>query len=120
MRYILLVALNLPAILMALVDIVTKYKLKKVSKRRFRHQIILWTIILVVLLSSFPVYNLLMGRPTLDSQELSFFDIAEITAIVYLIYVINNQRQKIERNEKMTRDLHQELSIKLSSNDGKS
>ena len=114
MRYLILVLLNMPIILLALFNIVTQYKLKKVSKQRFQHQVFLWSIILVVLVFSFPLYNHVVGNPPLDSAELSLFDIAQTTAIVALFYVINSQRRRIERTEKTLRDLHQEISIKLS------
>ncbi len=114
MRYLILVILNTPVILLALVHIVMQYKLKKVSVNRFRHQILLWLAILTVLISSFPAYNYLTGKQIFDSGELSLFDIFQTTAIIFLFYVINNQRQKIEQNEKNLRDLHQEISIRLS------
>lgn len=115
MRYVILVLLNIPIIMLALVNIITQYKLRRVSPNRFRHQIILWLIVLVVLLGSFPLYNYLVGRPPLDSTELSSFDIIQTTAIVFLFYALHNQRQKSEQNERRLRDLHQELSIKLST-----
>lgn len=114
MRYTLLVILNLPIILLALINIITQYKLKRVSRRRFYQQVILWLILLIVLIGSFPIYNHLSGRPPLDSSDLSTFDIVQTTAIVILIYVTNNQRQRVEANERRLRDLHQELSIILS------
>ena len=114
MRYIILVLLNLPLISLALVNIVTQYKMGKIAKDRFRRQIILWTVLLIVLVSSFPVYNYAMGNPILDSTELSIFDIVQTTAIVLLLFITNDQRRKLEQNERRTRELHQELSIKLS------
>jgi len=114
MRYILLVLLNLPIILLALFNIITQYKLKKISLKRLQHQFVLWLVILIVLVCSFPVYNLLSGNPIFDSSQFSLFDIFQTTAIVVIIYVLNRQRQKIELNEITIRDLHQELSIKLS------
>lgn len=120
MRYILLVLLNLPVILLATTNLITKYKIKRIPKQKFKKQIILWIVILLVLLLSFPLYNTLLGRPALASNDLSAFDIVETTVIIFLIYTINNQRQKIEWNERQLRDLHQELSIKLSGTDGKS
>jgi len=116
MRYLILVLLNAPIIGLALLNIITQYKMKKASKARFRHQIILWGLILVALLCSFPFYNYLSDKPLLDSSELSLFDITETTAIIALIYIINSQRRRIERTEKIVRDLHQEISIKLSRN----
>jgi hypothetical protein len=114
MRYLILVLLNIPIILLALVNILTQYKMQKITGGRFRHQIALWVVILIVLVSSFPIYNHLSGKHILDSSELSLFDIVQTTAIVYMIYILNNHRRKIEHNEKLIRDLHQELSIKLS------
>jgi|GEM_PF-145933 len=115
MRYIVLVLLNLPVILLALANFITRYKLAKIDKARFRRQIIMWLVILVVLVGSFPTYNILSGRAMLDSHELSLFDIVQTAAIILLFYIVNNQRQKAEQNERYIRDLHQELSITLSS-----
>ena len=114
MRYLLLLILNLPIILLALVNIVTQYKLRKVSRNRFRHQLLIWTVLLVLLIVSFPAYNLAVGRPLFDSTELSIFDILQTTAIIFLVYISNAQRHQIEQNERRLRDLHEELSITLS------
>ena len=116
MRYILLVLVNTPIILLALVNFITRYKLKKIQKKKFYQQIITWLILLLLLVASFPVYNLLVGKSILDSSELSLFDIAQTTAIIILLYIANNQRQKIDHNNKLLRDLHQEISIRLSRN----
>lgn len=116
MRYTILVLLNLPIVLLALINIVTQYKLHKISGARFRHQLVMWVVILIVLISSFPVYNTLAGKAPLDSHELSVFDIAQTTALVLLFYVINYQRQRLDQTERLVRDLHQEVSIRLSKN----
>lgn len=116
MRYVILLVLNIPVILLALINIVTQYKMKKISSRRFKRQLLLWIAILATIAGSFPVYNSLSGQPPLDSSELSVFDILQTTLLVGLIYVANYQRQKIEKNERLLRDLHQELSIILSRN----
>ena len=114
MRYVILILLILPIILLALVNIVTQYKLNKITKRRFRWQLAMWLFILVVLVFSFPTFNYINGNPILYSGSLSLFDIVQTTIIVAFIYILNKQRQKIENIEKTLRDLHQELSIKLS------
>jgi len=114
MRYLILVLLNMPVILLALLNIVTQFKLGKMSKQRLRHQLALWLVLFVVLVSSFPVYNLLVGHSLFDSHELSLFDIIQTTAIIFMIYILNRQRQKNEQTEKLARDLHQELSIRMS------
>lgn len=119
MRYIILVLLNAPIIFLALINFVTKYKLGRISKQRLQHQLFLWITLLIVLISSFPVYNILSGRAPLDAHELSLFDIIQTTAIIFMFYIINSQRQRAEQTERRLQDLHQELSIKLSANNGK-
>ena len=114
MRYAILVLLNIPIIALAFVNFITKYKMRKITKQRFKTQVLLWLSITVVLIGSFPIYNYLSGRAPLDSHELSLFDIIQTTAIILLFYVANSQRQKVEANERNLRDLHQELSIRLS------
>lgn len=114
MRYIILVLLNVPIISIAFLNLFTRYKLRRITLRRFRIQMLLWAILLFILILAFPLYNLSTGKPLLDSQELSLFDIVQTTAIIFLMYVVNNMRQKNEWNEKRIRDLHQEISIKLS------
>lgn len=115
MRYVILVLLNLPVIVLAITNFITRYKLAKIDKVKFQRQIIMWLVILVVLVGSFPVYNILSGKPVLDSHELSIFDIVQTAAIILLFYILNNQHQKVEKNERYIRDLHQELSIRLST-----
>lgn len=117
MRYLVLVLLNTPIVLLALLNIVTRYKMRKIAARRFHRQLLLWLVILTVLISSFPLYNYLHGRELLDSTDLSAFDIVETTVIIGMFYILNNMRQKSEETERRLRDLHQELSIKLSKND---
>lgn len=115
MRYILLIALNVPIILLALVNFVTQYKLKKIDRSKFIQQVFIWSLLLIILLGSFPVYNYSIGYPLFDSSNLDLFDIFQTTAIIYIIYTLNNHRRKNEQNERLIRDLHQELSIRLSN-----
>ena len=117
MRYIVLVLLNVPIILLALVNFITKYKLGRITKQRLHHQLFLWITLLVVLIASFPVYNIVTGKQPLEASGLSLFDIVQTTAIVLMFYIINSQRQRAEQNEHRLKDLHQELSIRLSLDD---
>ena len=98
MRYLILILLNVPIILAALINIITQYKLRKVSPARFRHQLIIWLVIMVSLMGSFPIYNISLGHPPLDSSELSLFDILQTTTIIFLFYIAYNQRQRIDQN----------------------
>jgi hypothetical protein len=117
MRYVVLLLLNVPIIMVALLNLITRYKLSRVTKERFYTQMSLWAILLVVFIASFPLYNYFSGKPILDSSELSLFDIVQTTAIIFLLYVVNTMRQKSEKTERTLRDLHQELSIRLSKDE---
>ncbi len=114
MRYVVLVLINLPIIFLAFLNLFIKYKLGRISKLKLYKQALVWVIILAALIGSFPVYNTIKGNAALDSSELSLFDIFQTTAIVLLMYVANDYRQKIDQSEKRLRDLHQQLSIKMS------
>lgn len=116
MRYLVLLVLNAPIIILAFINLLVHFKMHKISRRRFYQQLGIWFMISVVLICSYPVYNLLNDRPLLDASSLNAFDIIQTTAVIYLFYVVNDHRRKIERAEKAFRDLHQELSIKLGSN----
>lgn len=114
MRYFILILLNLPVIILAVANIVTQYKLNKISARKFRWTLVIWLVVFAIITASFPVYNLLSGRELFAASALSFFDIAEIVTIAWLFYIANRQRQKLRENEKMLRDLHKVLAIKLA------
>jgi len=114
MRYIILLLLCAPLILLALLNLVTIYKLGKISKQKFIGQITFWSILLIFLVGSFPLYNYINERPVLDSHELSLFDIAQTTVIIFMLYAFNTLRRKIDDTERRLRDLHQEISIILS------
>lgn len=113
-RYFWLLLLNTPVIALATIGIITQFKLKKISARRFRWQMSFWLIIAVVLIAAFPIYNYFTGQDLATANDLSWFDIVEITAIVFLFYIVNHQRQKISKVEQKIGHLHRELSIKLS------
>lgn len=113
MRYLILILLNAPIILLGLVNIITQYKLRKVSKTRFVQQLLLWGGALIVIVGAFPLYNIMNGRSPLDATDLSLFDIVEITSIVVLFSIVINQRQKTDQIEDRLRSLHRELSLLL-------
>lgn len=117
MRYLILILCNAPIIFFAVLNLVTDYKVNKYPRAKFIRQLILWLAILIVIIGAFPVYNLSANKPLLDSSELSLFDIVQTTAIVFLLYVVNGQRQQIDDDKKRLNDLHRELSIRLSRKD---
>lgn len=113
-RYLLLFLLNLPFILAALLSATTQYKLRRTSKQRFVAQLILWSVVLISLISAKPIYDWLFTNNLTQTEPLSLFDVVQITAIVIVYYIANRTRAKVETLERRVQDLHQELSIRLS------
>lgn len=113
-RYLLLLLLNLPFILLAILSAITRYKLKKTTKRRLIVQVGIWLLVLGGLASAEPIYNWLFQHKLTQTEPLSLFDVIQITAIVIVFYIANHSRSKIETLENRVQDLHQELSIRLS------
>ena len=114
-RYLLLLLLNLPFILAAIISAVTHYKLGRSSKRRMVAQLTMWIIVLAGLILAEPIYDWLFSNNLTATEPLSLFDVVQITAIVITFYVANRTRIRAENLEKRVQDLHQELSIRLSS-----
>ena len=115
-RYLLLFLLNLPFILAGILSAVTSYKIGKTSKQRFFTQMTIWLLLLTGLIVAEPLYNWLFTNNLTQTEPLSLFDVVQITAIIFVFYIANRSRLKIEVLERRVHDLHQELSIKLSSN----
>lgn len=113
-RYLLLLLLNLPFIIAAILGIVTQYKLGKASKKRLFFQVFMWLLILTGLVFVQPIYDWLFSNNLTQTEPLSLFDVVQITAIVIVFYIANRTRTKVETLERRVRDLHQELSIYLS------
>lgn len=113
-RYVLLFLLNLPFILMAILSAITRYKLKKSSKRRLFAQLALWLTVLAGLALTYPIYSFLSDHELTNTEPLSLFDVVQITAIVIVLYIANRTRARLDTVERRLQDLHQELSIRLS------
>lgn len=114
-RYFLLFILNLPIILLGVLGAITKYKLHRISKRQFLVQLFFWITVLISVIMIYPVYNYLSNNKLTNTEPLSLFDVAQITTIVFLLYALNRIRSKTETIERRLNDLHQEISIRLSS-----
>ena len=115
-RYFLLFLFNLPFIIAGIVNTITQFKLGRIKKSRFIILSIVWTIIFLGLLFAEPVYNWLFAAGLTASDSLSLFDVVQITAIVVIFYVVNRMRLKLEVVENRVKQLHQELSIRMSDN----
>jgi hypothetical protein len=113
-RYLLLLLLNLPFIMVAILSAITHYKLGKSSRRRLVLQLFLWVTILFGLAIAQPLYEWLYTNKLTQTEPLSLFDVIQVTAIVITFYIANRTRVVLEETERRLGDLHRELSIRLS------
>jgi hypothetical protein len=113
-RYFLLLLFTLPFIIAALLNNTTQYKLHAISRTRFIVRSLLWILVLIGVAFVEPIYSWLFANKLTQTESLSLFDVVQITGIVMLFYLVNRLRQKTEVLERRLRDLHQEISIKLS------
>lgn len=114
-RYLLLLIVTLPFILLALIGIITRFKMRRITKRRAVWQVALWIVLLFGLATAEPIYHWLFANNFTATDSLSLFDVVQIFFIVLLLYVVNGLSVRLESTEKRVNDLHQEVSIRLSS-----
>jgi hypothetical protein len=114
-RYLLLFILVLPFALAGLLTTITQYKLRRITHLRLIVQTLLWVFILTAIAIAEPTYNYLFHSNLTQSDSLSLFDVVQITGIIIVFYMANRLRAKVEVLERRMQDLHQELSIILST-----
>lgn len=116
-RYLLLVLLNLPLILLGILSAISRYKLNHIGKKRLAAQLLLWVFVFFGLTAANTIYTWLFSRNLTNTESLSLFDVIEITAIIFLYYIVSRNRAKLEALERRFRDLHTEISIITSVTD---
>ena len=116
-RYLLLVLLNLPLIILALTGALVSYKLGRISRSKFIFQIAIWGLIFAGLASAKFIYEFLFSNNLTQTEPLSLFDVIQITGIILVLFIANRTRIKLDSLERRVHDLHQELSIRLSDKD---
>ena len=113
-RYLILLILNTPLILAALLSALVDFKMRKLTRRKFSAQVLIWLIIFGGLAAAQPVYEFLFSNQLTKTEPLSLFDVIQISGIIVVLFIANRSRIKVERLERRVQDLHQEISIKLS------
>lgn len=115
-RYTILLLLNLPLIIAALLGALVDYKTGKLSRKKYILQTTIWLLILCGLASASYIYQFLFSNQLTETEPLSLFDVIQITGIITILFMANRSRIKLETLERRVQDLHQELSIRLSDN----
>lgn len=118
-RYLILLLVNLPLIIVAFLSALVDYKMGKLTRKKYFVQLALWLIILVGIASSHFIYSFLFSHQLTQTEPLSLFDVIQITGVIIVLFMANRSRIKLEGLERRVQDLHQELSIRLSEDERK-
>lgn len=113
-RYVLLILINLPLILIGILNAIVSYKLGRSNKKHLIFRLILWLGILAGLVFAEPIYYFLFSKGLTQTEPLSLFDVIQITGIIIVLFVASQAYARTTVLEKQIRDLHQELSIRIS------
>ena len=114
-RYLILVILNLPLVFSAILNATVSYKMKHITLRRYIFKLAFWTTVLLALIFTEFLYTFLYSSGLTQTEPLSLFDVVQITGIIYVFFLVNRLYVKVDILERRVQDLHQELSIRISS-----
>ena len=110
-KYVLLVLINIPLLIVGVVSALTHYKTKRISKRRMVVEVAFWVSIGVALFFAQPLYNALVEHNLTDSQPMSLFDIALLTIIIFCLLLIKSSNERITQLHKKISRMHENLAI---------
>lgn len=116
-RYTILIILNAPLVLAGFLSALVGYKMKLVGKKRFLLRCLLWLGIFAGLVFAEPLYRFLFSNNLTATEPLSLFDVAQITGIIFTLFIASQAYARVDLLERRTRDLHRELSIRLSADE---
>lgn len=114
-RYLILIILNTPLIIAAILKAVVSRKLGRTTKTKFLFRLFLWIGIFFGLVFAQPIYGFLFSNNLTQTEPLSLFDVIQITGIIATLFIANQAFSKADALERRVQDLHRELSIRLSS-----
>lgn len=114
-RYLILVLLNAPFVFASILAATVSYKLGQLNGRRFLVRVALWSGIFLGLIFAQNIYLFLFSRNLTQTEPLSLFDVIQITGVIGTFFIAHKAYLRADRVERRLQDLHQELSIRLSS-----
>ncbi len=111
-KYNILIILCLPILLLFIIRIYDNYKRSKISTRGLVILLIFWAILTLGILFNQQIFNYLDQSKLIQSTPLSLYDVLQITAIIFLIYLVFRQTFRIEDLQNKLSKLNQEIALK--------
>lgn len=112
-KYLLLILINAPIVLLGIVRAITRYKTKpaRISKNKAVYEVVFWLSIGVALSFAQPIYNALVRYNLTDSTPMSLFDVAVLTLFVFALLLIVETNEELTSLKKTVSRLHEKLAI---------
>jgi len=116
-KYELLFILNVPFVFFGVLKTIMAYRTKISSWPAFLLRLLFWLLILLVLIFAGPIYNYLYRHGLTDSTPLSIADVVLTTGVMVCLSLCLRLYGKIDKMDKRLSDLHEKLSIYISTKD---
>ena len=112
-KYLLLVLINAPVMLIGIVRAITRYKTKpaRISKNKAVAEVLFWLAIGIGLSFVEPFYNELIRHNLTDSPPMSLFDVALLTLFVFSLLLIVETNEELTALKKTVTRIHEKLAI---------
>lgn len=110
-RYVLLVIINTPLLLVGIVSALTNYNTRRISKKRCVGEIIFWLTIGVGLVFVEPIYNVLVRHNLTNSTPMSLFDMLLLTLILFCLLLIKSTNERTARLHRTISRMHENIAI---------
>lgn len=113
-KYVLLIILNMPFVLLGLFKAYARLSANRISRLQFLIRTFFWVAIGLCIIFARSIYDFLQTHQLTDSQPLSLVDVVLATGVIFCIFLCVRLYSKVEMLDQRLTDLHQELSIRMS------
>ncbi len=114
-KYTLLVVLNLPFVVFGLFKAWTMYRGRVFNRFGLALRLCFWLAIAIGLIFDRAIYSFLLTHHLTDSVPLSITDVVLTTGIVFCLFLCMRIYTKLDMLERRFDELHERLSIRMSS-----
>lgn len=118
-KYALLVIFNMPFVLFGLLKAFTMYKSGILTRFSLLLRIVFWTIFGAGIIFAENIYDFLSRHDLSDTTPLSLAEVMLVTGVTFCLFLCLRLYSKLEITERRLTELHEALSIKLSSSRSK-
>jgi hypothetical protein len=112
-KYLLLVLINAPIVLIGMARAITRYKTKpaRISKNKCVIEVVFWLSIGVGLIFIEPLYNELIHHNLTDSPPMSIFDVVLLTLFIFCLLLIVETNEELTAQRRTISRIHEKLAI---------